>query len=164
MIIHPTKTESMLFGTYQRLAHASSLDIKIGSQSLKQVFTYKYLGVHLDASLSFEHHINKLTKKVSKRLGALGRVRPHLTTAPANTIYKAFVLSTLDYCDICWNSMGSTLSEKIERLQKRAAKIVLRDKSSEDPVRQLGWEKLQLRQKQHLCLFIFKCLNRLVAC
>ena len=52
--------------------------------------------------------------------------------------------------------MGSTLAEKLERLQKRAARVVLREGSSNDPVLQLAWTKLLIRRQQHLCTFIFK--------
>ena len=38
--------------------------------------------------------------------------------------------------------MGSTLAEKLERLQKRAARVVLREGASKDPVSQLGWANL----------------------
>lgn len=40
--------------------------------------------------------------------------------------------------------MGSTLTEKLERLQKRAARVVLREGASKDPVSraQLGWANL----------------------
>ena len=68
MIIHPTKTECMLFGTHQRLVRAPSLTIRIGTKTVRQEFTYNYLGVHLHSGLTFEEHVNKMAKKVSRRL------------------------------------------------------------------------------------------------
>ena len=105
------------------------------------------------SGLTFDEHVNKLAKKVSQRLGPLCRARPHL-----NTIYKAFILLVLDYCDICWSSVGSTLTEKLERLQKRAARVVLREGASKDPVSraQLGWANLRSGRQQYLGTFIFK--------
>ena len=77
MIIHPTKTECMLFGTHQRLSQAASLTITIGSKMVKCVSTYKYLGVHLDSGVMFDENVNnyKLAKKVSKWLEVLGRAK-----------------------------------------------------------------------------------------
>ena len=46
---------------------------------IKNVTSYKYLGVYLDRGLSFIEHINRLKMKVAKRLGALTRSRPFLT-------------------------------------------------------------------------------------
>ena len=69
MIIHPTKTECMLFGTHQRLVRAPSFTIRIGTNTVRQEFTYNYqLGVHLESGLTFEEHVNKMPKKVSRRL------------------------------------------------------------------------------------------------
>ena len=54
--------------------------------------------------------------------------------------------------------MGSTLTEKLERLQKRAARVVLREGASKDPVSraQLGWANLRSGRQQYLGTFIFK--------
>lgn len=37
--------------------------------------------------------------------------------------------------------MGSALGAKLESDQKRAARVVLREESGNDPVSQLGWTK-----------------------
>lgn len=103
-----------------------------------------------------------MTNKVSQRLEVFDRLRPYLTSSAANTIYKAFSLPILDYCDIYWRSVGSTLAEKLERLQKRASRVMLREGSSKDPVLQLAWTKLLIRRQQHLCTFIFKRLQGFV--
>ena len=103
-----------------------------------------------------------MANKVSQRLEALGRLRPYLTSSAANTIYKAFIFSVLDYCYIYWRSVGCTLAGKLERLQKRTARVVLREGASNDLVLQLAWSKLLLRRQKHLCTFIFKRLQGFV--
>ena len=57
------------------------------------------------------------------------------------TIYKAFILPNLNYCDIRWSSVGTTLAKRLDRLQKRTARVVLREGSNNDPVSHLGWTK-----------------------
>ena len=79
-----------------------------------------------------------MANKVSQRLEALGRLRPYLTSSAANTIYKALIFPISDYCYIYWRSVGCTLAGKLERLQKRTARIVLREGASNDPVLQLS--------------------------
>ena len=61
---------------------------------------FKYLGVVLDSTLSFNDHIEHLRKKLSKVLGVFSRARPVLTLEAANRVYAAMVLPILDYCDI----------------------------------------------------------------
>ena len=48
----------------------------------------------------------------------------------ASTVYTSFVLPILDYCDTVW-SCGSVNTDKVEELQRRAARIVMRLGSSE---------------------------------
>ena len=42
--------------------------------------TFKYLGVVLDDTLSFNDHVDYVRMKVSKILGMFSRIRPSLTT------------------------------------------------------------------------------------
>ena len=57
--------------------------------------------------------------------------------------------------------MGTTLGKRLDRLQKRTARVVLREGSNNNSVSHLGWTKL-LSRRQHLCTFIYNCLKGLV--
>ena len=67
LFIHPGKTECVLFGTGSRLA-TTNLSVNIHGKELTRVAEYKYLGVILDESLSWNAHVNYLISKVSKRI------------------------------------------------------------------------------------------------
>ena len=74
LFIQQGKTECVIFGTGSRLATAY-LSLNIDGKGLTWVAEYKYLGVILDESLSWNAHVNYLISKVSKRIGILGRTR-----------------------------------------------------------------------------------------
>ena len=60
------KSEAMIFGTAQRLSRlqGKQLNLTVNGLPINNTTTYKYLGVHLDPTLSFETHFNKtLTRK-----------------------------------------------------------------------------------------------------
>ena len=79
---------------------------------------FKYLGVVLDDTLSFNDHVDYVRMKVSKLLRIMfTRIRPLITLETANRLYKAMVLPVLDYCDAVWHEYGKGNSAKIERLQ-----------------------------------------------
>ena len=120
------KTEFFTFGTRQRLARhkCDETDISLNGQSIKHTDTFMYLGVVLDDTLSFNDHVDYVRMRVSKILGMFSRIRPSLTLEAANRLYKAMVLPVLDYCDAVWHECGQGNSDKIERLQRRAARIV----------------------------------------
>ena len=61
-----------------------------------------------------------------------------------------------------WGELSATSSKTLQRLQNRAACIVLRRDSSKDTFNVLGWTKLETKQKRHKCVLVYKCLNNLV--
>ena len=50
----------------------------------------------------------------------------------------------------------------LHRLQKRAARIILRKNTSNDTFCALNWINLASRSKMYKCILVFKCLNNLV--
>ena len=125
LVLNMKKTEFITFGTHQPLARqkCDGTDISLNGQPIKYTDTFKYLGVVLDDTLSFNDHVDYVRMKV---LGMFSRIRPSLTPEAANRLYKAMVLPVLDYCDAVWRECGQGNSDKIERLQRRAARIVIK--------------------------------------
>ena len=102
--------------------------------------------------------------EVSKILGMFEfpRIRPSLTLEAANRLYKAMVLPLLDYCDAVWHECGQGNSDKIEQLQRRAARIVYfkaASKLSTDQIMtKLGLEPLYYRRRTHILGFVNECI------
>ena len=53
---------------------------------------FKYPGVVLDDTLSFNGHVDYVRMKVSKILRKFSRIRPSLTLKAANRLFKAMVI------------------------------------------------------------------------
>ena len=132
LCIHPVKTEYVVFDTQQRITSTTLSDgpfsLFLGEKPINQAQHYKYLGVLIDANLNFKLHVDKLLVKISKRTGVLGRIRNNLTVDSANKVYQSLVLPVMDYCDVAWSSIGKTEHDRLDRAQRRAAKIVLKTK------------------------------------
>ena len=94
---------------------------------MKHCDAFKYLGVVLDNSLSFNLHIDYVKKKVSKTLGMFSRIRSSLTTEASNRLYKSMILPNLEYCCAVFHGCGKGNEEELALLQRRAARIVLTD-------------------------------------
>ena len=59
--------------------------------------------------------------------------------------------------------LSATSTKTLQRLQNRAARIVLRRDSSKDTFNVLGWAELETQRKRHKCVLVYKCrLNNLV--
>ena len=58
------KTESMIFGTAKRLGKTEKKEVKVevNGTSIAETLSYKYLGVHLDQTMNFATHFDKIYK------------------------------------------------------------------------------------------------------
>ena len=76
LTLNKTKTEFLLIGSKQRLLHLTANPIAAINQfPIKQVSTVKSLGVHIDENLTWECHINQLSKKITSGISAIKRIR-----------------------------------------------------------------------------------------
>ena len=98
--------------------------ICLDGHSIERVNSYKWLGVQVDKTLSWEAHISEVVGKVAKVLAALRRLRPVCPQSTLVTIYKSLVLPHLDYCSAVWGCIGNGPYQKLEKLQNRAARII----------------------------------------
>ena len=127
LILNPKqgKTEFMMFGTAakrSKITHQTK--ITIDSKDISNTDRYKYLGIHLDPSLTLNDHIQKICKKSSSRLGLLRRIRPILTTHAAVDLYKAMVQPVMTYCSIVFATLSETNETRFRKIEKRALKSI----------------------------------------
>ena len=102
---------------------------------------------------------------MSKHLGLLSRIRPYLTLKAAKCVYNnnnCLVQTIFDYTDTVWGGLSIGCSNSLQRLQNRAAHILLRMATTEESFKMLGWVDLETQRKAHKCILVFKCLNELV--
>jgi len=152
------KTEFMMFGTAARRKRIENeMTIEINSMPISNTNHYKYLGIHLDPSLSLSDHIHKACKTASSRLGLLRRIRPILTIHAALDLYKAMVQPVMTYCSTAFLSISETNRKKFERLEKRAAKIIFGEGYQREDRMFCSFGDMQNMQ---CAKFVFRCLNK----
>ena len=65
---------------------------------------------------------------------------------------------------VVWGNCGKTLSDKVQKLQKRAARIVTSSSYDADAgclLQRLGWKDLIAQRQIQEALMVFKALNNL---
>ena len=77
-------------------------DIMIKGQIIDMVDLTKFLGVHIDACLSWRHHIQNIRNKIAKGLGIICEARKVLQQSTLLTLYNSFILPYLTYCIEIW--------------------------------------------------------------
>jgi hypothetical protein len=82
----------MIIGTRQRLNNLSQdINVSINGKLFKEVDTKKTLGVLVDEDLCWDKQISKISKKASKGIGMLRRVKPYVPTKTLKHLYQALV-------------------------------------------------------------------------
>ena len=94
----------------------------------------KFLGVHMDRTLSFQQHVTEVTKKVSERckiLASLAGKQWGWRKENLRRVYIATQRSVLDYAAAAWQPwLSATQLNKLEVAQNKALRLVTGQYSS----------------------------------
>lgn len=140
MQINAFKTKAMTF-TRSTNMHLNSYSIN--NTAIENVSTLKYLGVYLSSNLTWNEHIDAIISKASKTLGF---IRRNLYLASQSTkllAYTSLVRSKLDYASIIWNPNQAYLTNRLEALQNKAARLITKNYSRTSSITAIK-ESLQL--------------------
>ena len=109
LTLNKSKTEFMVIGSRQRLRTLDrSPALAIDNFPISQVASTKSLAVHVDAHLSWNTHISKISEKVASGIGALQRCRPFVPPETLIWAYNSIIQPHFGYCDIVWNNCWVT--------------------------------------------------------
>ena len=104
-------------------------------------------------------------KKIASGIGAIKRVRPFVPPAILLYIYSALIQAHSDYCNLVWGNCGKTLSDRLQKLQKSASRVLTFSSDDTDAkglIRQLGWKDLCTQRQIQKALMVYRSLNGLV--
>ena len=97
--------------------------IQLAGQPICSVEHATSLGLIIDDQLSWSNHIKELCRKIYSAIGALRRIRSLIPQSTEEQIYNALIQPYFDYCAPVWHGLTSYLSEKLQKLQNRAARL-----------------------------------------
>ena len=114
-----------------------------------------------DNQLKFNKHIEMSITKASQRVGLIRRSFKHMDTHMFLTLYKSLVRPVLEYCSTVWCTNTKIMSEKLERVQRRATKLVTQISNLDYPSRlkRLNLPSLLYRRRRADVLQIYRILS-----
>lgn len=127
MVINIEKTKCMLICSKQRQTTLDSrnLNVTINNQLLGNTTSEKVLGVRIDANLTWNVHIDYVCNTISNRIALLRRIKRYMDTPTCILYYKGYILPFMEYYNLEWGSCNQGNIDRIEKLQKCVARIIL---------------------------------------
>ena len=116
------KTQFMVFSLRKHII--TNTDLCINNQIIDRVEHTMFLGVILDAHLTWSYHIQHVKIKIAKNIGILCRARKVLKRTTLITLYYAFIYPYLTYCVEVWGSAAKVYIISVEKVQKLACRII----------------------------------------
>ena len=140
--------------------------IKSGTNNevlLQEVEEEKDLGIKFDSQLNFKQHIAECVSKANQRIGLIRRNFTNLDKTIFVTLYKSLVRPILEYGNTVWQPCFKQDSIQLEKVQRRATKLVkdLRDKSYETRLKVLNLPSLVYRRKRADMLQIYRIMSHI---
>ena len=148
MEFHPAKCEII---TITRKKKPLAFDYTMHGQKLKHVDHIKYLGLTISKDLRWNKHVDNITGKANNTLNFLRRNINVNNSQIKERAYKALVRPSLEYAQTVWDPYTIGLSQKIDKVQRRAARFTLnryhQTSSVGTMLTDLHWQPLAQRRR-----------------
>jgi hypothetical protein len=119
------KTQMLLLGKKHVLNKIGKIGIKIGDTYLESVDSIKSLGLTIDSELTWNEHLNQLSKKCNSTLYSLYPIQKMLNRANRNICIQSYIFSQIRYMSIIWGLASNKLIKPIDTIIHRCARFVL---------------------------------------
>ena len=136
-------------------------EYSMGGKNLQVTTEEKDLGVLIDNKLEFGNHIRVITNKANRMLGMIKIGFTCMDKEIFMNLYPVLVRPLLEYCVQVWSPHKQKHIDTIEKVQRRATKMVpaLRNKPYEERLAALGLTKLVERRYRGDMIETYKIIS-----
>ena len=96
-----------------------------------------------------------------RQLNALSRIHKYIGFQEIKMLLDSFIFSNFNYCPLVWHFCSAALSQKIEKIQDRALRLLYKDSYSSHNSLLLKAERptMKVNRLRRLAFEVFKTLN-----
>ena len=156
LVFHPAKCKQMRIGTLT----IDDFTYTMGPQQviLEKSVAEKDVGVIIDCNLSFEAHMTEKNKKANATMGMIRRTFEYLDERSFCTLFKALVRPHLEYANQIWATFLKKHITSIEKVQRRATKLIpgFRDLEYSERLTRVGLPTLAYRRMRGGMIELYK--------
>lgn len=121
------------------------------------------LGVTIDNKLKFSNHVNRVAAKAKQVLGCVRHTFKYLTAEVFLLLYKSLLRPHLEYASCVWSPHLKRDADAVERVQRRATKIVegFSNMSYQERLETLKLPTLKFRRQRTDVIQVYKIVHSL---
>jgi hypothetical protein len=157
--LNETKTEFFILSNPRFQHSLSEVKLNIGSDVIAPSPTIKNLGVVFDKTLSMSNQVSSICSSISIHLRNLSRIRMFLDQSACQDAVRAIVTSRLDYANSLLYGITLKDSNRLQRMQNRAAKLIVKARKYDHAtplLRELHWLSIPNRIHFKLLTIVYK--------
>ena len=128
---------------------------------MEEVTVEKDLGIHIDMDLKFRKQAAAAVAKASQVMAVIRRSFQILDKSTLPVLYKTLVRPHLEYGNIIWGPFNRADQQLVERVQRRATKMVpeLRHLSYSERLQELNLPSLYHRRRRGDMIMVYQLLH-----
>ena len=151
-----SKCKVMHVGRVKRIA-----SYKMGGNEMTKTASERDLGIMVNSKLSASDQVMVARKKALRMLGTINRSVSYKSAEVITKLYGAFVRPHLEYCVQAWSPTYMKDSWLIERVQKRATKMIngISNLEYEDRLKMLDMFSLKYRRLRGDLIEVYKFVH-----
>ena len=165
-ILNALETEFMIMGSHQRVGTIGCAitipAIVADGKVVKRVAHTKSLSIVVDEYLSWDKHIDYISKQFKRSIGVI-LVCSVIPKQSLVTLYRTLVEPYLRYGNSVWGYCGKTGIRKLQTLQNRAARIVAGKPFEETDhvllLKELQWLNVEKLIDNDIAVLVYKMKN-----
>jgi hypothetical protein len=162
LALNADRSEPILFGTRPRShSYRAVSSVNVADATVPLTNHVKLLGVTLDSHLTFDKHVNLLSKTCFYHIRAFRHIRPAINTNLAKLVACALVGSRLDYCNSALYGASKHNIRRLQRIQNSVARVVVgsttySSSGATATLRRLHWLPIEWRIQHKIATLAFK--------
>ena len=139
----------------------TGMNYEMGGTILSKTVKEKHLGVTVNANMKVSVQCRIAASKGNQVLGMIRRNITYKEKSLIVPLYKAIVRPHLEYCIQAWNPHLRKDIDMLEKIQRRATKLIpgLRDLRYEERLKECGLTTLETRRLRGDQIEVFNILN-----
>ncbi len=161
--LNDTKTSCMILSN-KHVSTDNLTPVELNGHAASFTNSMKYLGLHVDPSLTWNVHVSKVKQKVLPLIWKFAKIRHLINNNTARMYYISLIRPRIEYAAPVLYNMSTKNSNCLEILQNRCLKILTKSNSRThaDPLRKkTGIPSLSNRRKYYYLTETYKFLNNM---